>query len=111
MAGTFSYKGMLPQNLLEIMKMRSITETGYLNDQIYLRDFVWNLVKDDCLIHSMREPGWFSETRNALKNKYSFCGNGYTEEDLPIYSDSLSTITDFVSIEENKFDEGVLHEQ
>jgi hypothetical protein len=55
--------------------------------------------------------GWFGETRKKLKNKYSFCGNGYYENDMPVYPDSLAAATTFDSSklsDEYRFDEGVL---
>jgi hypothetical protein len=54
--------------------------------------------------------GWFSETRNILKNRFDFCGNGYDENDMPLYPPTLKECVGFdpkdVSVE-NRFAKGV----
>lgn len=112
MAGGFGYKGMFDSKLLDLMNIYMRQSPMYLIDQIYLRDHVWPIVHNNCLIHSMREPGWFSETRKKLINKYSFCGNGYDAEDMPLYPDSLENIQNFNPLnvpKTYKFDFGLLN--
>jgi len=87
----FALKGQLPDKILEIMERYMNQHKFYLSDQFFLRDCVYPLVKNSTLLHSMNEPGWFADTRKLLKNKYSFCGNGYTELDQPLYPDSLTS--------------------
>lgn len=88
MAGLFACRGPLDLNLFMIMKEYMKNNTNYLCDQNFLRDYIWPIVKNDTLIHSMHE-GWFGETRKTLKNRFSFIGNGYDENDMPLYPPSL----------------------
>jgi hypothetical protein len=106
----YAYRGKFDDRTLEIMKYFMNHHKYYLSDQIFLRDVIYPQVKDDMMLHSMYE-GWFGETRKKLKNKYSFCGNGYYENDMPIYPDSLANAATFDSStlsEDCKFDEGVM---
>jgi hypothetical protein len=102
----FAYKGKFDENLLEVMKIYMNMNKFYLSDQYFLRDYIYPLVKNDMLLHSMNEDGWFGTSRKLLRNKFSFCGNGYDEYDMPIYPDSLGG-----SIENaQKFDGGFINE-
>lgn len=102
----FGYKGQLSDSLYNSM----INHQGnhyYTADQVWLRDCVWPAVKDHSMIHCMNSTTWFSHTRKLLKTPCSFCGNGYYENDMPIYPPSLAPgwqITDA-----DKFDEGVMN--
>jgi hypothetical protein len=82
----------------------------YVGDQIYLRDIIWPLIRNDVLIHSMNE-GWFGETRKHLVNPYAFCGNGYDENDMPLYPPTLEECAGFdpskLSVK-FKFNDGIL---
>jgi hypothetical protein len=78
----------------------------YTNDQVYLRDYIWDFVKDNSLVHSMLDDGWFKDTRKNLINKFSFCGNGWDENDMPLYPEKLGGSLDGAQI----FDEGVMSE-
>lgn len=107
----FGFKGVFDNETLRVMLNYMNEHKYYLSDQFFLRDYIWPLVKDNSLIHSMNEDGWFKESREKLKNKFSFCGNGYDENDMPLYPNSLENIESFDSSklsEEYKFDEGVL---
>jgi hypothetical protein len=109
-ACAFGYKGMLDDNLKNAMTFFEQKTDFYTNDQVYLRDYVWPSVKNDAVIHIMHE-GWFSYTRAKLLNPYSFCGNGYDENEMPLYPDTLAACTNFdrTKLPNNfKFDEGVL---
>lgn len=106
MAGTFGYKGRLNDDLYRTMMYYQTTQEYYLSDQIYLREHVWPTVESSALVHSMVEPGWFSETRTRLINPTSFCGNGYSDSDEPLYAGSLSEPNPVGMM----FDEGALHE-
>ncbi len=109
----FAYKGCFDNNLYEIMKYYMFTQKYYLSDQFYLRDHIYPVVKESMMIHSMDDEGWFKETRKQLKNPYSFCGNGYDENDMPLYAPSLEEMKKFNSKSvplEYKFDEGILYE-
>lgn len=109
----FAFKGKFSEEVHNKMK-NYIKDMGvYVGDQIFLQDVIWPLVENDTMIHSMKDDGWFKETRKKLKNKFSFCGNGYNEKDLPLYPAELK---DFPSwdpnniSEEIKFDKGVILE-
>jgi hypothetical protein len=39
--------------------------------------------------------GWFKETRQQLVNPYDFCGNGYDENDMPMYPPTLAACAGF----------------
>lgn len=107
---SFGYKGSFGNDLLRVMINYMNTNKFYLSDQFFLRDYIYPVIKENTLLHSMRD-GWFADTRKLLKNKYSFCGNGYDENDMPLYPESL-TEQGFDSknlSEEYKFDEGVMN--
>lgn len=107
-ACAFGYKGKLPLQLQQIMHEFAHKTNYYTNDQVFLRDFIWNHVSNDALIHTMHE-GWFGETRQKLVNPYSFCGNGYDENDMPLYPGTLAEAAGFdpkTVPESYKFDEG-----
>lgn len=109
-ACAFGYKGRLSEYLHNVMLHFATKTNYYTNDQVYLRDFVWPSVKDNCMIHSMHE-GWFGETRLQLKNPYSFCGNGFDEFDMPLYPPSMSAFKEFDQPNLDikfKFDKGVI---
>lgn len=109
----FAYKGIFTKDLYEIMKNYMFTQKYYLSDQFYLRDHIYPVIKDDIMIHSMNDDGWFKETRNKLKNPYSFCGNGYTENDMPLYPPSLKEMKNFdpkLISSEYKYDGGILYD-
>lgn len=109
----FAFKGTFSNELLATMINYMNSQKFYLSDQFFLRDYIWPLVENNSMVHSMKEPGWFAETRNKLKNPYSFCGNGYDEDDMPIYPNSLENISTFnykLVPPEFKFDGGALNE-
>lgn len=71
----------LQQSILEAMR----TSHGYGKDEEFLERVVHPTVGDDRFEHSMAR-GWFGESRKHLLNPYEFVGNGYDENDFPIYS-------------------------
>jgi hypothetical protein len=105
-ACAFGYKGKLPNHLLSMMEYFEENYFYYTNDQVYLRDYVWDYVKDNSLVHSMMDEGWFKDTRKNLINKFSFCGNGWDENDMPLYPEKIGGSLDNAS----PFDEGVIYE-
>jgi hypothetical protein len=111
-ACAFGYKGKLPNSLLDTMKQFKQQPFYYTNDQVYLRDYVWPYVKDNVIVHQCTE-GWFKESREKLHNKYSFCGNGYNEYDMPLYPPTLNECVGFEPSKVDlryKFDKGLLNE-
>lgn len=108
----FGFKGAFDDDTLAVMINYMSHHKYYLSDQFFLRDVIWPMVVHDTILHSMHE-GWFKETRHRLLNKYSFCGNGYDEHDMPLYAESLKAMENFDPkwvADEYKFDEGVLDE-
>jgi hypothetical protein len=85
----FGHKGQFNGDAFDKMLEYRSKFNYYVGDQIFLRDIIYPLVKDDILVHSMNE-GWFGETRTKLVNPYDFCGNGYDENDMPLYAPTLA---------------------
>jgi len=56
----------------------------YTIDQVYLAQVIWPAVQQSVLVHGMREGGWFADTRKNVG--YNFVGEGWYEDDTPIYS-------------------------
>lgn len=109
MAGLFARKNPLSPNLLSVMNDYMSKNTYYTCDQNFLRDFVWPSVEQNTLVHSMI-AGWFGDTRNKLKNRFSFVGNGYDENDMPLYAPTLVECAGFdpkTVDKKYKFDEGI----
>lgn len=108
----FGYKGRFDNNEHKRMLEYRSQLNYYVGDQIYLRDAIYPLIKDSIMVHSMTE-GWFGETRKKLVNPYDFCGNGYDENDMPLYPPTLAECNGFdpktVSAE-FKFNKGLLWE-
>jgi hypothetical protein len=106
----FGYKGKFGRPILNLMNSYTEKLNYYVGDQVFLRDVIWPLVKDDTIIHCMNE-GWFKETRTQLINPYDFCGNGYDENDMPMYPPTLAECEGFNpsnSPKEFKFNNGDL---
>lgn len=93
-ACAFGYKGKLESKILDAMNAFISKPFYYTNDQVFLRDFVFPVVRYNALIHCMKE-GWFGSSRNHLKNRYDFCGNGYDENDMPLYPPTLAECANF----------------
>lgn len=110
MAGLFGIKGKLSQEVKNAM-IAAMSNKAYLSDQIFLKDIVYPQLQDSCMIHTL-ESGWFKDTRSRMMNRFSFCGNGYDENDMPLYPPTLNECAGFdpkyVPIE-YKFDEGFLY--
>ena len=105
----FALKGKLSDHAKEEMKRYQNTHI-YLVDQFYLRDIVYPEIKDTMLAHCMN-TGWFKDTREQLVNPYSFCGNGYDENDMPLYGTTLAECQGFDPSKIDRkyiFDEGIL---
>lgn len=109
-ACAFGLKGKLSDHARSVMDRFVEQPFYYTNDQVYLRDFVYPEIKDDAMIHS-HTSGWFGVTRKCLLNSYSFCGNGYDENDMPLYPPTLAECKSFDPSKLDKrykFDKGVL---
>ena len=90
----FGYKGKFEPSILDLMNSYTKKFNYYVGDQIFLKEVIWPLVQDSAMIHSMKD-GWFKETRERLVNPYDFCGNGYDENDMPLYPPSLAECAGF----------------
>lgn len=85
MGGLFGYKGMLPKDFWD-KAVTSYSTNLYTQDQMWLRDIVWPFVKNTHCLHTLNDStSWFAKSRELLINPFDFCGNGYTENDFPIY--------------------------
>lgn len=81
MGGMWGMKGMLDDRVYDFMKKYSEYHQ-YAIDQVFLKDVVWPIAQNDCIIHGIRETKWMCENRNVD----NFIGQGYTDKDIPIYS-------------------------
>jgi len=106
-ACAFAVRGKLPENVFWALQWYEANTNYYTNDQVYLREWVYPLTKDNCLFHRYTDPGWFGDTKKLLKNKYAFCGNGFDENNMPIYADTMNGFDHALS-ESDKFDGGYL---
>jgi hypothetical protein len=104
MAGTFGFKGIVDLETKNKM-IEYENNQYYTSDQVFLANHIWNKFSEYSMVHSM-DSGWFAETRNLLVNPYSFCGNGYDENDMPIYPPKLGGSL----LKAEVFDKGVMHE-
>jgi protein O-GlcNAc transferase len=85
MGGMWGMKGDLDKTILDNMN-EFINASGwhYGKDQEWLI-YLWQFAQKDCLIHSMRDASWFRDTRSNMENKFDFIGNGWTEDNKPMY--------------------------
>ena len=67
----FGYKGKFETPVLNLMKYYISKFNYYVGDQIFLKDVIWPLVKNNALVHSMYE-GWFGETRKKSLHRGCF---------------------------------------
>ena len=85
LAGMWGMKGCLSDDIMQLMEVYSRYHF-YTSDQIFLKDVVWEHAKNDSMIHGFLEIGWMKQTRN----EFDFIGQGYTENDEPLYSSNSS---------------------
>jgi protein O-GlcNAc transferase len=83
--GMWGMKGMMDDRVFDLMKKYS-EKHQYVIDQVFLKDVVWPIAQNDCIIHGFREIDWMKEGRRVD----NFIGQGYTSYDRPIYSVSDS---------------------
>lgn len=84
LAGMFGVKGMLDKECLYKMSEYLYSKNEYGPDQDYLHHHVWPKVKESCMTHEIYK-GWFGLSRHFLKNRYEWVGNGWYEDDMPVY--------------------------
>lgn len=84
LAGMWGAKSPLEDKILDTMN-GYCQQHFYTSDQIWLRDKVWTFAQNDCMIHGHIENESVKESWQNLKNPYNFIGQGWDENDLPIY--------------------------
>jgi hypothetical protein len=85
MAGMWGMKGKMSETILDNMKnFINSSDWYYGKDQDWLAS-LWESIKNDCLIHGIRETTWLKESRVEMKDPFNFIGNGWTENEKPIY--------------------------
>jgi len=85
MGGMWGMKGKLDDQIYALMEKYS-KQHQYAIDQVFLRDVVWPIAKDNCKISGIKETEWM-KSENSFDN---FIGQGYTYNDEPIYSSNVS---------------------
>jgi len=85
MGGMWGMKGKLNDEIYVLMQKYS-KQHQYAIDQVFLRDVVWPIAKDNCKINGIKETEWM-KSENCFDN---FIGQGYTYNDDPIYSSNVS---------------------
>lgn len=85
LAGMWGMKGKMGDDIFDSMKTYG-KHHFYTSDQIFLKDVVWNIAKDDSIVHGFLEVDWMMNSRDNIH----FIGQGYTENDEPLYSECFS---------------------
>jgi hypothetical protein len=85
LAGMFGIRGPWPPSIIGHLMTCMHQPFSYGNDQGFLRDHVYPLFCDDVMVHSL-DDGWFGESRKHLVNPYNWVGQGWDEDDRPIYA-------------------------
>lgn len=83
MAGMFGAVGPLPATLALSMGRAMYRPFVYGNEEAWLASELYPLIGEDKTVHDM--SGWFGESRKNLFNPYEFVGNGFDENDWPLY--------------------------
>lgn len=81
LAGMWGMRGMFSLDIKDIMSTYS-KQHFYTSDQIFLAKEIWPLAQNDSYIHQFKEVPWMMQNRN---NNH-FIGQGYDENDKPLYS-------------------------
>lgn len=82
LSGLWGMKGTLDQQQLDVMIEYS-KQHFYASCQVWLAQEIWPKAQEDVLIHGFNEVEWMQENRDELK--YDFIGQGYDQDDNPIY--------------------------
>jgi hypothetical protein len=84
LAGMFGLKGRLDKECLEKMIPYLYSKNEYGTDQHYLHFHVFPKIRDHAMTHEIYH-GWFGLSRHFLSNRYEWVGNGWYEDDRPVY--------------------------
>ena len=82
LAGMWGMKGILNDSQHDVMIEYSKNHF-YTSDQIYLAREIWPTAEKDSVIHGFKEVEWMKKSRDQIK--YDFIGQGYYQDDTPIY--------------------------
>jgi hypothetical protein len=85
LAGMWGVKGKLNESIKNIMLEYS-KHHFYTSDQIFLKDVVWKEAENNSMIHGFLEVEWMKQKRD----ENYFIGQGYDENDKPLYSGDSS---------------------
>ena len=85
LAGMWGVKGKLDENIKNSMLEYS-KHHFYTSDQIFLKDVIWKESETNSMIHGFLEVDWMKQNRNIDH----FIGQGYDENDKPLYSGDSS---------------------
>lgn len=91
---TPGFKGQMPYSVRVAFDNYRKQNYSYIIDQIFLRDYVWPVVAKNAMVHEMTK-GWFDTTRHKLINRYDFAGNGFDENDMPLYPPTMAEMATF----------------
>jgi hypothetical protein len=81
LGGMWGMKGMLSEDVYNSM-IKYSSKHQYAIDQVFLKDIVWPIAKESYIMHGFLETKWMREERSVD----NFIGQGYTENNIPIYS-------------------------
>ena len=85
LAGMWGMKGTMGDNILDLMGNYA-KQHFYTSDQIFLKEVIWDIAKDNVMIHGFLEVDWMKNTRDMNH----FIGQGYDENNKPLYSGTLT---------------------
>jgi len=81
LACMWGMRGCLDESFLDKMNQYS-NKHFYTSDQIFLAKEIWTLAEKNSMIHGFKEVEWMKESRDVD----NFIGQGYNENDKPIYT-------------------------
>lgn len=81
LAGMWGMRGRLDDSYMDRMSQYS-NQHFYTSDQIFLAKEIWPIAQNDSMIHGYKEVEWMRDFRDID----NFIGQGYNENDIPIYS-------------------------
>ena len=88
-AGNMAIKGSYDNKFIYSLINAMNTPYVYENEQKWLQSHINVENNEEVFTHSMNE-GWFGSSRKSLANPYEFVGNGFDENDFPIYKNNVS---------------------
>ena len=84
LAGMWGSKTPLDEKILDSMN-EYCHQHFYTCDQIWLKEKIWPIAQNDCIIHGHLENKLVKKSWDNLKNPYNFIGQGWDEDNFPIY--------------------------